>query len=198
MKKSEASYRVLSSDPILKKVIDRIGVLDIPTKSDNMYVDIVETIINQQLSGKAAETIFGRVKKLFPDEQITPDVLVCLSDESVRKAGLSFAKIKYIKALSQSIISRELVLDRLTDLSDDCVVDELTKIKGIGRWTAEMILMFSLGRLDVFSLGDMGLRTAVSKLYGVQRDNLKKIEKISLKWKPYRTLASRYLWRSLD
>lgn len=198
MNKSDKIYYVLSSDPILKKVIDRIGVLDFPTKSDNIYVDIVETIINQQLSGKAAETIFGSVKKLFPHEQITPEILVTFSDEAIRKAGLSFAKIKYIKALSQSIISRELLLDRLTNLSDERVIYELIKIKGIGRWTAEMILMFSLGRPDVFSIGDMGLRTAVSKLYGIKRENLKKIEKVSYKWIPYRTIASRYLWRSLE
>jgi DNA-3-methyladenine glycosylase II len=158
----------------------------------------VESIVSQQLSVKASDTIWKRFKKLFGKKKITPDNLLKIEDEQIRAAGISYSKIKYMKGLSTMILKNELNLSAISTLSNEEVLLELTKVKGIGPWTAEMILMFSLGREDVFSLGDIGLRNAIAKLYNIDRDDLKKVEKISETWKPYRTYAARYLWKSLD
>lgn len=188
----------LQKDPVMKKLIKKHGPLKWDWKSD-IFEDIIETIINQQLSGKAAATIFKRFKKLFGKSKFpTPDQILKQSDETIRECGISFSKISYIKGVCQAVKTGKLELKKLPKLDDDEVMSELTKLKGIGIWTAEMTLMFSLKRPDVFSIGDLGLRTAVSNLYHVRRDNLKKIEKISNRWKPYRTYASRYLWKSVD
>jgi DNA-3-methyladenine glycosylase II len=119
------------------------------------------------------------------------------SDDELRAVGFSYAKAKYVKDICRSVVEGEIDFESLRNLPDEDIIAELIKIKGVGRWTAEMFVMFSLGREDVFSLGDLGLRNAIAKLYGVDRDDLKKIEKISQAWKPYRSLASRYLWSSL-
>jgi len=191
------AVRYLSKDPILEKLIKTHGELKLDGEV-NLLSDIIESIVNQQLSEKAGATIWGRFKalynsKTFPD----PKKVLKTSDEKIRGCGLSYSKIKYIKGVCEAVIKNEISLERLGEQTDGEVISELIKLKGIGKWTAEMILMFSLKRPDVFSLGDLGLRTAVSKLYKVDRDNIKKIESISLKWSPYRTIAARYLWKSL-
>ncbi len=208
MKSSEHKKALahLKKDPILRKIIKEYEIEELNGETD-VFQDLIESIINQQLSGKAAATIFGRFKNLFTHSASSgqetktfpaPQRILKVPDEKIRKCGISFSKIKYIKGLCQSIIKKELNVKKLTELSDEEVIVELTKIKGIGKWTAEMILIFSLKRLDVFSAGDLGLRTAISKLYNIDRENRKEIEKISLKWSPYRSLAARLLWRSLD
>jgi DNA-3-methyladenine glycosylase II len=116
----------------------------------------------------------------------------------LRAVGLSYAKAKYVKSVCEHALSGDVDFEGMRNLPDEEIIAELIKIKGVGRWTAEMFIMFSLNRPDVFSLGDLGLRNAVAKLYNVDRDDLAAIEKISQKWKPYRSLASRYLWKSLD
>jgi DNA-3-methyladenine glycosylase II len=194
----KVAQKHLSKDPIMKELIE---TLDAPifTVSNNLFFDIVDSIVSQQLSTKAAATILKRFLDLFETKPApTPEEILQQSDESMRAAGLSFQKIKYVKGLSQAIINKELDLKDIPNLSDEEIINELTKIKGIGRWTAEMILMFSLHRPDIFSIGDLGLRNAVSKLYSIDRDNLKEIEKIAVCWSPFRTLASRYLWKSLN
>ena len=185
-------------DPILHSVIEKVGVLG-PKISDDYFLELCEIIINQQLSDKAAATIFARFKKLFPQEKITPQILLKLSDEKIRSCGTSKAKVSFLKDLAKKVIVEELRLDKLDKLSDELVIDQLTTIKGIGPWTAEMFLMFTLGREDVFSHGDLGLRNAIKKLYKFRNDPTKKqIEKIVNKWKPYRTYACRILWKSLE
>lgn len=188
----------LEKDPVLKKLIERYEFPALKT-SENLFFDIIDSIVSQQLSIKAGSTILGRFKNVFNGKAF-PNALDILStsDEKIRGCGMSFAKIKYIKGIAKAIVQKTLDLQKLYELQDEGVIEELTKQKGIGRWTAEMILIGSLGRLDVFSVGDLGLRTAVSRLYNVKRDDLKKIESISLMWKPYRTIASRYLWKSLE
>ena len=190
----------LEKDPVLKKLVQEY---DLPsfsqwTKTDDLFATLIRAIVNQQLSGKAADTILGRFKNLYKNSFPTPLQILKTSDEKMRGCGLSYSKISYIKGLSQAVNDGSLDLEKLPILSDEEVITELTKLKGIGRWTAEMILIFSLNRPDVFSLGDLGLCTAVSKLYNVDRKNLKKIEKISLRWSPHRSIACWYLWRSLD
>lgn len=186
----------LRKDVVFSKIIDNH---DMPhwTLAENLFLDLVESIIGQQLSVKAARTITARFKIACGSETPTPEQILAVDDEIFRKAGNSYSKIKYIKGIAQAAIDG-FDFEELRDLEDEEVISRLIVMKGIGRWTAEMFLMFSLGREDVFSLGDLGLRNAVSRLYNVDRDDLTKIEKISLKWKPYRSLASRYLWKTLD
>lgn len=187
----------LKKDKILKKVIDKHGeLIEIP-ESENIFKDIFEAIASQQLSIRASDTIINRVKILLKNK-ITPESFLKVDTEKLRKCGLSYSKIKYIKDLSDKVIKSEIDLENLKNLENEDVILELVKVKGIGRWTAEMILIFTLKREDVFSVGDLGLRNAVSKLYNIDKNNIEIIEGISLQWKPYRSLASRYLWKSLQ
>ncbi len=183
-------------DPIIQKLINKYGELEWNLERD-LFEALIEAIISQQLSVKASDTIFGRFKSLYLKFPMPGEVLKT-SDEKLRSSGLSGAKVKYVKSLAEFIETGQLVLEELRNLSDEEVIVQLTKVKGIGRWTAEMILIFTLRRPDVFSLGDLGLRKAVSNLYNVDINDLVGIEEISLRWKPYRSKASRYLWKSLD
>ena len=169
------------------------------SQNPDVFEDLLEAVINQQLSDKAAATITKRFRAISQKQgKIKPATVLSLSEQEIRNCGISFPKIKYMKGLAQAVQEKKLDLDLLTTLSDEEIVVELTKLNGIGRWTAEMILIFTLKRPDVFSSGDLGLRTAVAKLYGVSRDNHKQIEKLAKRWSPYRSLACRYLWKSLD
>lgn len=188
----------LSSDPVMKKLIDTHQ--DIKWRQEvNLFQDVVESIISQQLSVKAADTITGRFLNLWPGKKFpSPRDILEVEDTKIREKGISYSKISYIKGLSKAVIGSEIDLDSLKDLPDEEVREKLTNLKGIGDWTAEMIMIFSLKRPDVFSMGDIGLRNAISNLYQVDRDDFTKIVKISKKWKPYRSIASRYLWKSLN
>lgn len=168
-KTTNPDLSVLLSDPVMAKIIKE-NTLDPISPSLGLFRDIVETILGQQLSGKAANTIIKRFVALFPEQDFpTPDEVLKMPDEKIREAGTSWAKIKYIKNFCQAIVSGELVLEEIIKLSDEEIIVQLTKIKGIGRWTAEMVLIFSLSRPDVFSLGDLGLRSAIAKHYKVDR-----------------------------
>lgn len=187
----------LSKDNILAGIVARYPA---PTwqKKNNLFQSLVYEIIGQQLSGKVVKIIYGRFLDLFGGQMPKPEAVLKISDEKIRGCGCSWAKVKYLKSLAASVENKSLDLRNLSNISDEEVYAQLTAVNGIGPWTAEMFLIFSLHRPDVFSLGDLGLRTAVARLYGVPRDNLKKISKISESWKPYRSFASRYLWMSLE
>lgn len=186
------------ADLILYSIIEKVGISG-PKVSDDYFYDLCEIIINQQLSDKAAATIFGRFKKLFLQEKITPKMLLKLSDKKIRSCGTSNSKVSFLKDLAAKVLKNDLKLNKLDKLSDDLVIKELTKVKGIGPWTAEMFLMFTLGREDIFSHGDLGLKNAIKKLYKFKKEPTRKqIEKIVEIWKPYRTYASRILWKSLE
>lgn len=190
-------YHPLSKDPIMKTLISAHELPE--TKSDpDLYIALIESIISQQLSIKASDTIFKRFLDIFGDKNPTPGQIITIPDETLRGVGISYAKIKYIKGIDEAVSNKKIDLDALHTMTDEEVITELTKLKGIGRWTAEMLLIFSLKRDDVFSLGDLGLRKAVSKLYNVDREDLKTIGTISMKWSPFRSYASRLLWKSLD
>ncbi len=186
-------------DPIMYNVALKIDLEDRKKPGKEEYfIELVDTVVSQQLSGKASATIFGRLKKLMPKGQITPQNLLKVKDEEIRGAGISYSKIRYIKGIASEIVEGKLDLYKFDEQSDEVVKEELVKLKGIGPWSAEMFLMFSLGRQDIFSTGDLGLRNAIKKLYGFQKDpTIPEMEKISSKWSPYRTYASRILWRSL-
>lgn len=185
----------LSYDPILKNVIDNTELNNI-TPSKKFFHDLLESITSQQLSIKAADTIYNRFKSLLPAD-FTPEDVFALAHEQMRSAGLSNAKSTYIHAIAHEIVVNKMDTNDLYQLPDEQVIERLTKIKGIGKWTAEMTLIFALARPDVFSVGDLGLRTAIEKLYGIERTEIKRISELSHSWKPYRSYASRYLWKSL-
>ncbi|MBU1200778.1 DNA-3-methyladenine glycosylase [Patescibacteria group bacterium] len=186
----------LSQDPVLKKLIKNYPPFNWP-KTGDIFTDLIESIINQQLSLASAASIYARFKKLFKNS-ITPKNTLKLTIDQLKSVGLSGQKSSYIQNVATAIISGELDVNKLKKSTDQEVIDQLTSIKGIGPWSANMILMFSLNRPDVFPVGDLGIRTAMSKLYKLDRENLKAMIIIAKKWSPYRTLASRYLWQSLD
>ncbi len=192
------ALRHLGKDLVIKNLIKRYNTPKLSRGNNDIFLDLIETIINQQLSSRVADVILGRFKNIFKDKQIIAEKVINISDSNLRKVGLSFQKIKYIKGLCEKLINKELDLQSLHDMSDEEVKEKLTSIKGIGPWSAEMTLIFSLNRPDVFALGDLGLCTAVSRLYNVDRRDKKKIEIISQKWSPYRSYACWYLWRSLE
>lgn len=193
---SNKAIKQLRKDPVMEKLIEMYELSGWNFERD-LFMDLIDSIIGQQLSVKAGDTIVSRFKALFHNEVKAEEVLK-IPDQHLRNIGISYGKISYIKGVCQAVIDRKIVFENLRELPDEEVISELIQLKGIGRWTAEMFLMFSFGREDVFSLGDLGLRNAVSRLYHVERNDLNAIEQISLKWKPYRSLASRYLWKSLD
>jgi DNA-3-methyladenine glycosylase II len=191
------------TDPKLFKVLEKVYAMhgdEIFTlrKHDFLFDRLVESIISQQLSVRVADVIYGRVLKLMPKQKLTPEGILKNKDEDLRKAGMSFGKIKYLKDLSTKVESGELDLDNLENLENEEVIKELTKVKGIGKWTAEMFLMSALGRPDIFSHGDLGLQNAVKKIYGLEKYEIEIVEKIVIKWSPYRTIAARILWKSLS
>lgn len=188
----------LKKDAQIAVLVKQFGELPLLTHTEDLFVDIIESIVSQQLSVKASNTIWTRFKLLFGKKKITPKNLLAIDDEKIRGAGISYSKIKYMNGLASMIEQKEIDLEKIKTLPNEEVLADLTRVKGIGPWTAEMILMFSLGREDVFSLGDIGLRNAISKIYSIDRDDLERVEKISNEWKPYRTYAARYLWKSLD
>lgn len=192
----------LQNDAILHAAYVRGGrQLDalVPSKTTEYFADLCEAIVNQQLSDKAGRTIFSRFASLFPKRRITPKHIVSLKEEDIKSAGLSWSKTRFITSLARSFINKDIDFSLLPTLSDEAVVGELVKLKGIGKWTAEMFLMFSLGRENVFSFGDLGLRRAIEKLYGFKKPPTdRQIAKIITSWSPYKTYACTILWRSLD
>lgn len=194
VKKSVLQKHFSSVDPILYNHIHLIDGMELSI-SRTPFVDLVEAITSQQLSEKAGATIFGRLKKLFPASRISPGRVLSLTDQQLRDVGVSWSKVSYIK----SIAAANIQFGTLSLLSDADVINVLTRIHGVGRWTAEMFLMFSLGREDIFSYGDLGLRRGMQKIYGFKKEpSIKQMEKITTRWVPFRTYACRILWRVLD
>ena len=184
------------SDPVLNNLHKKYGPHEFEDRSELLYEELVESIIGQQLSGKAADTIFKRFLALFNNKFPTPEKLMKTSDEKLRSAGMSYSKASYVKNIAKAFADGTLDIKILKKMSDVEVKKELTKIKGVGNWTAEMTLIFTLKREDVFSIGDAGLRRAIKKLYNIEKE--KDILKLSETWKPKRSYACWYLWRSLE
>ena len=187
-------------DPILFSVAQTITLEEHAIRLPKHYfASLCSDIIGQQLSGRVADVLFDRFEKLFPKRTVTPKRVLATSEAVLRTTGMSWSKARFIRDLAGQVLTKSLQLAQLAQLPDQDVIKELTRVKGIGPWTAEMFLMFTLGREDVFSYGDLGLRKAIKKLYGFKKDpTVKQMEKIVIKWKPYRTYAARILWKSLD
>jgi DNA-3-methyladenine glycosylase II len=166
-------------------------------ESDDHFYNLTRNIIYQQLAGSAASAIFTRFTKLVGGK-VKPDQVLMFEDQAFRDVGLSWAKAKYIKDLATKVVSQEVVLTNLENMENEEVVTELTKVKGIGRWTAEMFLLFTLRRENIFSHGDLGLKNGLIKLYGLKNPTAKQINKIVNKWTPFESYGSIALWHHLD
>ena len=187
-------------DPVLGAAIKRIGPCALASRQRNDHLSaLVGAIVSQQLSTKAAATIFARFLALFPGGEIpTAAAIARLDDTALRGVGLSGQKVGYLRDLSSRITDGRLRLDELDALPDDEVIERLTAVKGFGRWTAEMFLMFRLHRPDVLPAGDLGIVKGVQRLYRLRKTpDAKRILKIGEAWRPYRSVASWYLWQTL-
>ena len=191
---------LMRRDRVLAAVIRRVGPCGMAGRQRHDHLStLVSAIVSQQLSTKAAATIFGRFLALFPDGHVTDAAAIAAqSDAALRGVGLSGQKVGYLRDLSARIIDGRLRLDDLESLPDEQVIERLTAVKGFGRWTAEMFLMFRLHRPDVLPAGDLGIVNAIIRLYGLRkRPDAKRVLKIGEVWRPYRSVAAWYLWQSL-
>ena len=193
-----------AADPVLRELIDRYGPDGLHERREGgqseHYGALVRAIVGQQLSTKAAAAIYRRLADRFGGREPTPAEILADDPEDLRaSAGLSRAKVVYLRSLAEHVTDGSLELDRLDSLSDDEVIAELTAVKGIGVWSAQMFLMFHLERPDVLAVGDLGIRKAMMVAYELEElPQAAAMEAIAECWKPHRTLACRYLWRSLD
>lgn len=195
----EALAHLRAADPVLREIIDRVSPLEMTLEPD-LWWSLVDAIASQQLSVKAASTIVGRVAALAPEgRRPGPEEIFATPDDRLRACGLSGAKTRYVKDLAARWLDGSLRQEEIPHLPDEEVIAVLTQVKGIGRWTAEMVLMFTLGRPDVLPVDDLGLRNAVQRAYALPERPLKdELTRIAEPWRPWRTVASRYLWRSLN
>jgi DNA-3-methyladenine glycosylase II len=190
---------LLRRDPVLAALIREYGPCGLAAaqRADH-FSALVRAIVFQQLSTKAASTIYSRVVALLPGGELTPESLAAVTEEQLRAAGISRQKGGYLRDLCAKVLAGEVPLDALEKMDDEDVIAALTKIKGIGRWSAEMFLMFRLHRPDVLPVGDLGIVNAVVKVYKLRKKpTADRLRRIGEAWKPYRSVASWYLWRSL-
>lgn len=187
-------------DPTLYSYISKIEDFELTQSGvDDYFLRLIREIAYQQLAGKAASAIWKRFLQLFGTKTVTPLQVVRLRHEDIRAVGLSNAKANYIRNISQAILDNQLKFQNYANMTDEEIIANLIQVKGIGRWTAEMFLMFTLGRSDIFSEGDYGLRKGFKKVYGYKKDpNIKTIRRIVKKWSPYRTYGSMVLWKALE
>lgn len=185
------------NDKVMQGLYEKYPQLSFDRRSENLLQALVRAVIGQQLSVKAAQSISARFKALYaPKPFPTAEEILKTDDETLRSCGLSYAKVSYVKSIANAFVSDLIDQEKVKTQSDEEIISELTQIKGVGRWTAEMVLIFTLKRPDVFSIDDLGLRNAITKLYGIT--DRKEMVVLSEKWKPNRSAACWYLWRSLE
>jgi DNA-3-methyladenine glycosylase II len=187
----------LQKNSDLAPIIDSVGEYKLKRKNHHFSV-LVESIISQQIATNAAEAIFNRFKKLYPKFPTASEIL-STKKSKLRAVGLSGMKIEYLKDLARHVEEGKLNMKTFSKMEDEEVITQLTQVKGIGRWTAEMFLIFSLGRQDVFPVDDLGLRKGVQMVFSLPEiPKPREVERLGEKWKPYRTIATWYLWKSLQ
>ena len=195
--------RLAASDPVIAELVAQIGELSAEDRRRgrpqlDSYGALLRAVVGQQLSTKAAATIYGRVLDLFGGATPSPEDLLVVDPQRLRDAGLSWRKVEYVRDLARHVESGELELERFGELSDDEVVAEITAIRGFGLWTAQMFLIFHLDRPDVLPTGDLGIRRAIEVAYGLDEPpDQERMLEIAEPWRPQRSLASLYLWESL-
>lgn len=203
---AKARKALAASDPTMAALIERIGRIDLATRlrrrkeerPPDAYGALLRAIVGQQLSTKAARTIYLRVVDLFGGSTPSPEQLLEASEEDLRGCGLSGRKTEYVRDLAAHVLGGELELDRLEQLGDEEVIEEIVAVRGLGRWTAEMFLLFHLRRPDVLSGGDLGIRKAIQVEYGLEAmPTPSRVLEVGEPWRPHRSLASLYLWESL-
>jgi len=191
----------LSKDKLLKKAILKTGKVELK-KRKNIFIYLVKSITSQQLSTKVADVIYKRFLDLFEGKEPTPEQVLELKHEQLRSIGLSNSKVTYVQNVARFALERGLDSRKLQKMENEELIEYLTEIKGVGRWTAEMIMMFALGREDVFAVDDLGIQIAMKNLFGIKISDPKKMKRkmilISEAWSPYRTYACMYLWRWKD
>ena len=196
-KESIALNHLAAADTRLASIIKLVGAYEIKLRKDP-FQSLVEAIIYQQLAGSAADAIYCRFKKIY-NRFPSPAQILATRNSKLRAAGLSSRKIDYLKDLASRIADGRLRLNHLPELTDEMVIEQLVQVKGIGRWTAEMFLIFCLGRLDVLPVGDLGLRKAMQKAYSLaELPSPASMREIAQLWKPYSSVATWYLWKSLE
>ena len=193
-----------ASDPVMAALVERHGELSVEGRrrrrpAVDAYGMLLRSVIGQQLSVKAAATIYDRVLALFGGRTPPPEKLLEVEPQELRDVGLSWRKVEYVRDLAEHVLSGELELDRLDRLSDERVIAEITAVRGFGLWSAQMFLIFFLERPDVLPTGDLGIRKAAQAAYGLdQPPGPAELERIAEPWRPHRSLASVYLWESLS
>ena len=193
----QAIYHLKKSDPVLAAIIDRVGDYGIEFR-DPDFATLVKSIVYQQLSGRVASVIFGRLVRATGNP-LTPASVLKLRPARMRSLGLSTQKTKYIRDLARHARDGRVLFEELPQLSDQEIIDRLTRVKGVGTWTVHMFLIFALRRLDILPTGDLGIRNAIRKAYGLKELPLAaEMEELAARWRPYCTVASWYLWRSLE
>ena len=187
-------------DPVLAQIIENVGPCRLRVSLEGTHFQaLTRSIVFQQLSGKAAATILSRVSALFPDGVPTPEGVTRITDEQFRAAGLSRQKIGYLRDFADKVVGGALPLDAVEEMENNDLIAHLVQVKGIGRWTAQMFLMFRLGRLDVLPELDLGIQNAIQRAYRKRkRPTPKQVAKMGAKWSPHSTVACWYLWRSLE
>lgn len=193
---AKAERFLRTTDPQLRRIIDLIGPCGLRPTGGRFEV-LARSIVSQQISTSAARTIFRRLKSLMPGGRISANGLIAVSDDQLQAAGLSKQKRTYLRDLCQHVQAGTVSFRRLPRLSDQGVIEELVQVKGIGVWTAQMFLLAGLGRPDVFAPADLGLQNAMIRIYSIDR-SINDMEQIAAAWSPWRSVASWYLWRSLD
>jgi DNA-3-methyladenine glycosylase II len=193
----QAKKHLIKADPRMGKLVKSLKMERYQLRENNFRA-LVESIISQQLSTKAAATIIKRFRAALGSNNYNHKHILNTPFRKLRGAGMSGSKARFIKGLAVAMEAKKLDFKKIRTMDNEQVIEELIQHKGVGRWTAEMFLIFSLGRLDVFSLGDGGLKSAILKIYKPKNSNPKTLLRIAEKWKPYRSIASLYLWASLD
>lgn len=193
-----ALLHLKSRDPLLAQVIDRVGPYALQLR-DPGFSTMARSIVYQQLSGRVASVIYGRLAEAAGGARLTPERVLRLRPVRMRALGLSCQKTEYIRDLARRTRAGQIDFAAFSALSDEAVIEALTAVKGVGVWTAQMFLIFALGRPDVLPTGDLGVRAAVRKLYGLaESPKPAELAELGAKWRPYRSVASWYLWRSLE